>query len=117
MAYFIDEVGKRGLKAEGKQFFAWDFDSRKFSSPVDDAPPKSRMKRCSEFEAKVFNFESNNSGWDEEYDRLHREFRDYPKPWKADATPSVDAARRENRRGRARMGVGGAAGAKFIHPV
>ena len=30
MAYFIDEAGKRGLKAEGKQFFAWYFDTRNF---------------------------------------------------------------------------------------
>ena len=28
MAYFIDETWKRGLKAEGRQFFAWDFDAR-----------------------------------------------------------------------------------------
>ena len=55
MAYYIDEAGKRGLKAEGKQFFAWDYDARKFALPVDDAPPKSRMMRCSEFEAKKFN--------------------------------------------------------------
>ena len=53
MAYFIDETGKRGLKAEGKQFFAWDFDARKFVSSVDDAPPKSRMTLCSEFEANL----------------------------------------------------------------
>lgn len=53
MAYYIDETGKRGLKAEGKQFLAWDFDARKFVSSVDDAPPKSRMTLCSEFEANL----------------------------------------------------------------
>ena len=63
VAYFIDEAGKRGLKAEGRQFFAWDFDARKFVSPVDDAPPKSRMRRCSEFEAKKFNFLSDEIDW------------------------------------------------------
>ena len=70
MAYFIDETGKRGLKAEGKQFFAWDFDARKFVSPVDDAPPKSRMRRCSEFEAKKFNFDSDKTGWTGRIDDL-----------------------------------------------
>ena len=97
MAYFIDEVGKRGLKAEGKQFFVWDFDARKFSSPVDDAPPKSRMRRCSEFEAKRFNFASNNPGWEDAYDRLNEEIMDYPKPWEAEVIPSVDDVRREVR--------------------
>ena len=52
MAYFIDETGKRGLKVEGRQLFAWDFDARMFVSPVDDAPPKSRMKRCTEFKRR-----------------------------------------------------------------
>lgn len=70
MAYFIDEVGKRGLKAEGRQFFAWDFDARKFVSPVDDAPPKSRMERCSEFEAKKFNFDSDKENWTRRIDDL-----------------------------------------------
>ena len=64
MAYYIDEIGKRGLKAEGKQFFAWDFDARKFVQPIDDAPPKSRMRRCAEFEAKNFNFLSDDAGWE-----------------------------------------------------
>ena len=30
MAYLIDETGKRGLKAEGRQFFAWDFCAIRF---------------------------------------------------------------------------------------
>lgn len=64
MAYFIDETGNRGLKAEGKLFFAWNVETRKFSAPVDDAPPKSRMRRCSEFEAKYFNFLSDGAGWE-----------------------------------------------------
>lgn len=70
MAYFIDEAGTRGLKAEGRQFFAWDFDARKFVLPVDDAPPKSRMKRCSEFEAKKFNFLSDETDWVDEVDSI-----------------------------------------------
>lgn len=70
MAYFIDEAGRRGLKAEGRQFFAWDFDARKFVSPVDDAPPKSRMRRCSEFEAKKFNFDSDKTDWTNRIDDL-----------------------------------------------
>ena len=70
MAYFIDDAKKRGLKAEGRQFFAWDFDARKFVSPVDDAPPKSRMRRCSEFEAKKFNFLSDETDWVEKVDSI-----------------------------------------------
>lgn len=70
MAYFIDDAGKRGLKAEGKRFFAWDFDARKFVSPVGDAPPKSRMRRCSEFEAKKFNFLSDETDWARRIDGL-----------------------------------------------
>ena len=70
MAYYIDEVGKRGLMAEGKKFFAWDCDARKFASPVDDAPPKSRMRRCSEFEAKNFNFLSDETDWTNRIDEL-----------------------------------------------
>ena len=70
MAYYIDEAGNRGLKAEGRQFFAWDFDARKFVSPVDDAPPKSRMERCSEFEAKKFNFDSDKENWTRRIDDL-----------------------------------------------
>ena len=70
MAYYIDEAGKRGLKAEGRQFFAWDFDARKFVSPVDDAPPKSRMRRCSEFEAKEFNFLTDETDWVDEVDSI-----------------------------------------------
>lgn len=70
MAYFIDETGKRGLKAEGKQFFAWSKETRKFSVPVDDAPPKSRMERCSEFEAKKFNFDSDKENWTRRIDDL-----------------------------------------------
>lgn len=59
MAYFIDEAGKRGLMADGKQFFAWSRETRKFSVPVDDAPPKSRMLRSSEYDAKFFNYKSD----------------------------------------------------------
>lgn len=70
MAFYIDEAGKRGLKAEGKLFFAWDTETRKFSVSVDDAPPKSRMRRCSEYEAKVFNFESDPADWPAEIKRL-----------------------------------------------
>ena len=70
MAYFIDETGKRGLKAEGRQFFAWSKETRKFSVPVDDAPPKSRMERCSEFEAKKFNFDSDKENWTRRIDDL-----------------------------------------------
>ena len=70
MAYFIDEAGKRGLKAEGRQFFAWDVAAKKFASPVDDAPPKSRMRRCSEFEAKKFNFDSDKTNWTKRIDDL-----------------------------------------------
>ena len=70
MAYFIDETGKRGLKAEGKQFFAWSKEARKFSVPADDAPPKSRMVRCSEYDAKFFNFKSDPADWPAELNRL-----------------------------------------------
>lgn len=70
MAFYIDEAGKRGLKAEGKLFFAWDKETRKFSVSVDDAPPKSRMKRCSEYEAKFFNFKSDPADWPTEINRL-----------------------------------------------
>ena len=77
MAYYIDEAGKRGLKAEGKQFFAWDFDARKFASPVDDAPPKSRMRRCSEFEAKKFNFDSDEVDWTRRIDELLNVAKDF----------------------------------------
>ena len=77
MAYYIDEAGKRGLKAEGKQFFAWDFDARKFVSPVDDAPPKSRMRRCTEFEAKKFNFDSAETDWTKRIDYLLDAAKDF----------------------------------------
>lgn len=77
MAYFIDETGKRGLKAEGRQFFAWSKDTRKFSVPVDDAPPKSRMRRCSEFEAKKFNFLSDETDWVEKVDLITDEVADF----------------------------------------
>ena len=70
MAFYIDEAGKRGLKAEGKLFFAWDKATRKFSVSVDDAPPKSQMQRCSEFEAKSFNFKSDPADWPTEIKRL-----------------------------------------------
>lgn len=70
MAYFIDETGKRGLKAEGRQFFAWSKETRKFSVPVDDAPPKSRMLRCSEYDAKFFNYKSDPADWSAELVRL-----------------------------------------------
>lgn len=73
MAYYIDETGKRGLKAEGRQFFAWSMETRKFSVPVDDAPPKSRMTRCSEFEAKRFNFLSDETDWEEKIDSITAE--------------------------------------------
>ena len=70
MAYYIDETGKRGLKAEGGQFFVWSKETRKFSVPVDDAPPKSRMLRCSEYDAKFFNFKSDPADWPTELNRL-----------------------------------------------
>ena len=95
MAYFIDKTGKRGLKAEGKQFFAWDFDARKFVLPVDDAPPKSRMERCSEFQAKLFNFCANNPEWEADFDRLHKDYMSHPKHWEAGGDPTVDDARRD----------------------
>ena len=71
MAFYIDEAGKRGLKAEGKNFFAWDVSRRKISIPVTDAPPKSQMTRCSDFEARMFMFESAKEGWLEIYDKLN----------------------------------------------
>ena len=70
MAYFIDEAGKRGLMADGKQFFAWSRETRKFSVPVDDAPPKSRMLRSSEYDAKFFNYKSDPADWPAELNRL-----------------------------------------------
>lgn len=70
MAYYIDETGKRGLKAEGKRFFAWSKEARKFSVPVDDAPPKSRMLRCSEYDAKFFNFKADPADWPAELNRM-----------------------------------------------
>ena len=70
MAYYIDEAGRRGLKAEGRQFFGWSRESRKFSVPVDDAPPKGRMKKCLEYDAKFFNFMSAPVDWKTEVFRL-----------------------------------------------
>ena len=77
MAFYIDEAGRRGLKAEGKNFFAWDVSRRKFSIPVTDAPPKSQMTRCSDFEARMFMFESAKEGWLEIYDKLKDEVPEF----------------------------------------
>lgn len=66
----MDKTGKRGLKADGRQFFAWSKETRTFSSPVDDAPPKSRMVKCSEYDAKFFNFMFDPAGWPMELNRL-----------------------------------------------
>lgn len=77
MAFYIDEAGKRGLKAEGKNFFAWDVSRRKFSFPVTDAPPKSRMERCSDFEARKFSFESAKEGWLEVFEKLKDEVPEF----------------------------------------
>lgn len=77
MAFYIDEAGKRGLKAEGKNFFAWDVSRRKFFIPVTDAPPKSQMKRCSDFEARKFMIESAKEGWLEIFEKLKDEVPEF----------------------------------------
>ena len=59
MAYYIDEVKKTAVKAEGKAIYGWNHESRRFDLPVADATPKSRMSRCSEFEARRYLFEQD----------------------------------------------------------
>ena len=60
MAYYIDEVKKTAVKAEGKAIYGWNHQSRRFDLPVADATPKSRMTRCSEFEARRYLFEQDD---------------------------------------------------------
>jgi len=62
MAYYIDEVKKTAVKAEGKTLFGWNHETRRFDLPVADSTPKCRMKRCSDFEARLYLFENDPSG-------------------------------------------------------
>jgi len=57
MAYYIDENRRTAVKYEGKSAFTWNVSTRRFDLPVSDVSPKSRMTRCSEFEARRYLFE------------------------------------------------------------
>ena len=59
MAYYIDEIKKTAVKAEGKAIFGWNHESHMFDMPIADATPKSRMSRCSFFEARRYLFEQD----------------------------------------------------------
>ena len=60
MAYYIDEAKMTTVKAESKAIYGWNHESRRFDLPVADATPKSRMTRCSEFEARRYLFEQDD---------------------------------------------------------
>jgi len=57
MSYYIDENKETAVKYEGRNAFTWNVSTRRFDLPVSDVSPKSRMTRCSEFEARCYLFE------------------------------------------------------------
>lgn len=57
MAYYIDDLKKTAVKAEGKVIYGWNHESRRFDLPVSDPTPKNRMERTSDFEARRYLFE------------------------------------------------------------
>ena len=59
MAYYIDEIKNTAVKAEGKSIYGWNHESHMFDLPIADATPKSRMSRCSFFEARRYLFEQD----------------------------------------------------------
>lgn len=70
MAYYIDETKKTAVKYEGKSAFAWNVETRRFDLPTTDVSPKSRMTRCSDFEARRYLFEYHPKGYAERLNKL-----------------------------------------------
>ena len=70
MAYYIDETKKTAVKFEGKNAFAWNVETRRFDLPASEVAPKSRMTRCSDFEARRFLFENHPGGYVERLQKL-----------------------------------------------
>ena len=59
MHYCIDDVKNTAVRADGKAIYGWNHESRAFDLPVANATPKSRMTRCSFFEARRYLFEQD----------------------------------------------------------
>lgn len=63
MAYFIDETKKIAVKAEGKTFWGWNRKTGRFDLPIVESTPKCRMKRCSDFDARLYLFKQALEGY------------------------------------------------------
>jgi len=72
MAYYIDETKQTAVKYEGRNAFAWNVETRRFDLPTTDVSPKSRMTRCSDFEARRYLFEHHPKGYAERLNKLSR---------------------------------------------
>lgn len=76
MAYYIDEAKKAAVKMEGKLAFGWNAETRRFDIPIAEVSPKSRMRRCSDFEARCYLFENDPSNCFERIRSLAIRFED-----------------------------------------
>ena len=78
MAYYIDEIKNTAVKADGKMIYGWNRESRMFDMPIADPTPKSRMFRCSEFEARRYLFEQDPRDCYERIVALSNKIRQIP---------------------------------------